>query len=67
MQTNLSEANDGGSYTAWFLRGVARYFVDPNLRFEGSVFYTQGWSDNGYDFSPTFSAPSSLAGRPPRR
>jgi hypothetical protein len=62
VQTNLSEGDDGGNYSAWFLRGVARYFVDPNLRLDGSVYYAQGWSDSGYDFAPTFGAPRGLQG-----
>jgi hypothetical protein len=62
VQTSLSDGNDGGSYQAWFLRGVARYFVDPNLKFEGSLYYTQGWADAGYDFIPTFGAPAELDG-----
>ncbi len=61
VQTSLSDVDNGGSYTAWFVRGVGRYFVDPNLRLEGSVFYAQGWSDNGYDFAPSFVALTSNA------
>jgi hypothetical protein len=62
VQTSLSDGNDGGSYQAWFLRGVARYFLNPNLKFEGSLYYTQGWADAGYDFIPTFGAPGELQG-----
>jgi hypothetical protein len=54
VQTNLSNGDDGGSYNAWFVRVVGRYFLNENLRLEATAFYTQGWADSE-DFRPAFS------------
>ena len=38
-------------YTAWFIRGVARYYVNPNLRLEAWAMYAAG--KGGEDFLAT--------------
>jgi hypothetical protein len=53
VQTNLSNGDDGGNYTAWFLRGEGRYFLNDNLRLNVWGMYAQGRTDGGYDFFPT--------------
>ncbi len=53
VQTNLSNSNGGGNYTAWFLRGEARYYIDANLRVSAWGMYGEGRTDQGYDFFPT--------------
>jgi hypothetical protein len=53
VQTNLSDGNSGGNYTAWFLRGEGRYYLDPNLRVSAWGMYAEGRTDSGYDFFPT--------------
>jgi hypothetical protein len=62
VQTNLSNGDAGGNYNAWFVRAVGRYFLNENLRLEATAFYTQGWSNDGEDFVPTFAAPGGLFG-----
>jgi hypothetical protein len=36
------------SFQAWFVRGTARVYVNPNFRLEGTVFY----ADGDFDFVP---------------
>ena len=39
-------SNDGReSFQAWFARGTARVYVNPNFRLEGTVFYADGDAD----------------------
>jgi hypothetical protein len=52
VQANLSDVNDGGNYTAWFVRVVGRYFLNDNLRLEAFGMYAQGRSSSE-DFAPT--------------
>jgi hypothetical protein len=40
---------------AWFVRGTARFYVNPNFRLEGTVLYASG----GYDFTSVFGPPPS--------
>jgi hypothetical protein len=41
--SNLDEEND--NIHAWFVRGTARYFIDPNLLVEATGFYANGAID----------------------
>ena len=56
VQTSLSDAGFGPAdtgaraYTGWFLRGVARYYVNDNLRLEGWGMYAAG--RGGEEFRP---------------
>jgi hypothetical protein len=61
VQGNLSDGGNGnggrgasaGDLSAWFLRGVARYFVNDNLRLEGSAMYGRASGGNiSEDFAP---------------
>jgi hypothetical protein len=51
VEANGNGANDG-HFNAWFLRGVARYFVNDNLKLEGQGFYARGKA-NSEDFFPS--------------
>jgi hypothetical protein len=53
VQTNLSDQENGGSYTAWFVRGEGRYYLDPNLRVNAWGMYAQGRATDSGDFFPT--------------
>ena len=56
IQTNLSDGDQGGNYRVWFLRGVGRYYVDPNLKIEAFAVYANGRATS-YDFQPSYSVP----------
>jgi hypothetical protein len=53
VQTNLSDGQGGGNYTAWFVRVVGRYFLNENLRLEAFGMYAQGQTSASEDFFPT--------------
>ena len=40
------------SYQAWFVRGTARVYVNPNFRLEGTVLYADGSADFGPGATP---------------
>jgi hypothetical protein len=40
------------SFHAWFVRGTARFYVNPNFRLEGTVLYADGEVDHNPSISP---------------
>jgi hypothetical protein len=43
---DMLESNDGWD-EGWFVRGIGRYFVTPNSKFEGEIAYAGGEFDGG--------------------